>query len=181
MILVAVRTLPKRSIRHPPFSAAAISVRLPSQRPVFDSMKILVYNRHFFPNIGGTEISGRVMARELAILGHAVTVVTTTPLPDSIQELDEGYAIVRSEHIATLTRHARASDVVFSRGGVSLRAFVAALCSGVPFVAFHEFDASAGRAGSGVRRYITDAVKALARSHARLHVVVSDADRKSVV
>lgn len=138
-------------------------------------MKILVYNRHFFPNIGGTEISGRIMARELAILGHAVTVVTATPLPDHIHELDEGYAIVRGEQFTTLTQHARASDVVFGRGGVSLRAFVAALRGGVPFVAIQEFDASAGRAGSGVRRYATDAMKALVSRHARLHVVVSDA------
>lgn len=138
-------------------------------------MRILIYNRHFYPSIGGTEISGRFMAREFAALGHAVTVVTATPLPSYVAEIDEGYTIVRDERVSTLVRFARKNDVLFSRGGVSLRVFLAALCSGIPFVAFHEIDAAAGRTGSGFRRHVTDAVKALVRRQAALQVLVSDA------
>jgi glycosyltransferase involved in cell wall biosynthesis len=138
-------------------------------------MRILLYNRHFFPSIGGTEISGRIMARELAGLGHAVTVVTATLLPDDVAEIDEGYAIVRCEQVATLVRLAREHDVLFSRGGVSLRAFLAAFLGRVPFVAFHEFDAAARLAGVSLRRRATDLLKSLLRRRAALHVLVSDA------
>lgn len=140
-------------------------------------MRILIYNRHFFPSIGGTEVSGRIMARELAALGHAVTVVTATPLPQDMAELDEGYRIVRNERFATLARLARLHDVLFSRGGVSLKAFLAARVNRTPFVAFHEIDAAAGRSGLSLRRRATDALKSVARRHAALHVVVSDALR----
>jgi glycosyltransferase involved in cell wall biosynthesis len=140
-------------------------------------MKILLYIRHFFPSIGGTESSGRIMAQELAALGHVVTVATATPLPHNILELNEGYAIVRSEQISTLVRLARKNDLLLSRGGVSLRAFLAAFLGRVPVVVFHEFDTAAGRAGNGFRRHATDALKVQVRRFACLHVVVSDALR----
>lgn len=138
-------------------------------------MKILVYNRHFFPSIGGTEISGRIMARELAAIGHVVTVVTATPLPSSLAELDEGFTVVRTEKISRIVQLAWKHDVVFSRGGVSLRAYLAAAFARMPFVSFHEFDATEGRAGGGIRRIATDAAKALLHRRACLNVVVSEA------
>ena len=138
-------------------------------------MKILIYNRHFHPSVGGTESSGRIMAKELAALGHEIIIYTSTPRPNTVRELDEGYKIVRSRSLPRLIKIALMQDVVFSRGGLSLRALLASVITRTPLVSFYEMAEQLPVNNSSVKATMLARLKQYCQRMVSLHVCVSDA------
>lgn len=139
--------------------------------------RIIIYNHHFFPSVGGTEASGRIMARELAAIGFDVTVYTTTKLPELHCELDEGFGIVRSESLFALAKLTRRSDILICRGGISLRALLAAHLTRTSLIAIHESDDDQGTSRGGVLKSLKQLMKRKLRRLVGQHVAVSDALR----
>lgn len=100
-------------------------------------MDILLFAKTFYPNVGGMDISTRIMAQEMVRLGFSVTVVTGTTL-NSNAELQEGYQIVRSDSFTTLLRLAGEAGCVVIRGGIAATMGLAALLQQRPIICFHE-------------------------------------------
>ncbi|WP_458791095.1 glycosyltransferase family 4 protein [Yoonia sp. MH D7] len=136
-------------------------------------MKILIYNQYFYPSVGGTEASGRIMAQELAALGHDVTVYTASERADASPELDEGYQIIRAHSLSKLLRAAQTHDVILSRGGMSLRALLARLITRTPLVVFHEMAEQMPSQAPTFRQNLLARVKAKSQRLDALHVCVS--------
>lgn len=132
-------------------------------------MRVLIFSSPFYPNFSGVPITSRLLARALVRGRHDVAVLTPTPLADR-PELDEGYSVVRSRSQMRLLRESARSDLVVSKGGLSLSASGAALLTCTPLIVWHEMQGAAPHDLSG-RRLLAGV---LAR-YARVHVGVSHA------
>ena len=97
-------------------------------------MRILIYSRTFWPNIGGLEAMMDLLARGFAKEGHNTTVVTVTPCE---VEDDFSYEVLRQVSLPHLWRLARTSDVCLS-ASTSLRGISPLLLSGTPIVVSHQ-------------------------------------------
>jgi glycosyltransferase involved in cell wall biosynthesis len=74
-------------------------------------MKILFFSHAFYPNLGGLESVGLLLAREFASVGQEVVVVTQT-LTDG-DDLDFPFKVVRHPHAKSLLRLTAWADVVY--------------------------------------------------------------------
>ncbi|MBU2850415.1 glycosyltransferase family 4 protein [Acidithiobacillus ferrivorans] len=74
-------------------------------------MKILFFSHAFYPNLGGLEGVGLLLAREFASVGQEVVVVTQT-LTDG-DDLDSPFKVVRRPHAKSLLRLTAWADVVY--------------------------------------------------------------------
>jgi len=83
-----------------------------------DALRIVIYSRPFFPDIGGVEAMASMLAEEFTALGHRVTIVTETPRssPDSF-----AFEVIREPSAWQLLRACAESDVILHMS-VSLRA-----------------------------------------------------------
>jgi glycogen synthase len=97
-------------------------------------VKILIYSRVFWPNIGGLEMMMEVLAEEFVAAGHQVRVVTLTA---SEAERDCNYEVVRSPSIHSYVKHLRWSNVCLC-AGVSVRGLGPMLVTRRPFVISHQ-------------------------------------------
>src|SRR5262245_39975680 len=71
-------------------------------------MRVLIHSRVFLPSLGGLENMMHMIATELSLSGHAVTVLTMT---EAQQENNSGYRIIRRPSLATLMSEALRADV----------------------------------------------------------------------
>ena len=74
-------------------------------------MKILFSSHAFYPNIGGLESVGLLLAHEFAAAGHEVVVVTQTPTDGN--ETDFPFSVVRLPDSRSLLRLTVWADVVY--------------------------------------------------------------------
>lgn len=141
-------------------------------------MDILIFARTFYPNIGGMEISTRIMAQELAACGFSVTVVTGTNRGNTA-ELEEGYQIVRTAGIGTLLAIAGQAGCVVIRGGVAASMGLAAMLRGRPVVCFHEMAGALPSPWASIPlrpgQLLANIVRRVVFRSVRLHVGVSHA------
>lgn len=83
-------------------------------------MKILLWSHSFYPAIGGIETMSRMLAEDFARAGHAVTIVTRTPLPAGAPERFP-FRVVRRPSSLDLFRLVKECDVYF-HNHISLKA-----------------------------------------------------------
>jgi len=139
-------------------------------------MDILIFAKTFYPNIGGMEVSTRIMAKELVRFGFSVTVVTGT-LRNTDSELEEGYQVVRSNSFTKLLRLAGEAGCIIVRGGISAAMGLAALLRGRPIICFHEMANPLPSPWSYFpykpAKALTDAIRKHILHQARFHIGVS--------
>lgn len=82
-------------------------------------MNILMASVHFYPSIGGIEIVTENLAKEFTVLGHKVTVVTTTPISPSDHK-DFTFTVLRNPSMYELFLHYQKCDI-FIHQGISLK------------------------------------------------------------
>jgi len=113
-------------------------------------MNILLESRAFYPSVGGLEMMSRGLAAAWRDAGHAVRVVTVTPL-DGAAELDT-LSVDRHPSSNAMQHHVRWADV-FVQSGVSLRSLHWPLWTGTPLVIIHHNLLSGGQ-DTGVRVWL---------------------------
>jgi len=111
-------------------------------------MKIVVYSKPFFPQMGGLERNTLTLCSALVDLGHEVTLITETK-----SESKEEYAfrVVRTRSLRGLCRQLTGADLVITNGGnVPLWGVVPATLQGLPYgIIYHGFRGF-GNDGDGV-------------------------------
>ncbi len=105
-------------------------------------MNILLESRAFYPSIGGLEMMSQSLATAWQDAGHAVRVVTVTPL-DGESELDV-LSVFRQPSSATVRHHIRWADI-FVQSGISLRSLHWPLLARTPLVIIHHDLLSGGQ------------------------------------
>lgn len=97
-------------------------------------MNILLESRAFHPSIGGLEMMAQELARQWQEQGHALRIMTATPLngSDELADLD----VTRCPSSRNWMRKMHWADVFF-QNGVSLRSLGYAIVSGCPIVFRH--------------------------------------------
>lgn len=113
-------------------------------------MNVALESRSFYPSVGGLEMMSRELATAWQEAGHAVRVVTITPL-DGHPEL-ESLTVDRTPSFTALWTHIRWADV-FVQSGVSLRSLHWPLLGGTPLVIIHHNLLSGGQ-DTGVRAWL---------------------------
>lgn len=98
-------------------------------------MNILLESRAFYPSVGGIEMMSRELALYWQSAGHAVQVVTITPLNGSTEL--KGLRVERNPPPADLRRQVRKADV-FVQNGISLRSLHWSVLETVPTVIVHQ-------------------------------------------
>jgi glycogen(starch) synthase len=137
-------------------------------------MKLRIYSHYFWPSVGGTENTSRLLARTLVRMGHDVTVVTSTPLSGQDRELNDGYRICRSKNLALLWWYFRGADAVIIKSGVSLRAGIPAILASVPaLIIWHEMRGSIECSSRSSLAFLKDYVRRAVCNRASFHVAVS--------
>jgi len=96
-------------------------------------MRVLIHSRVFLPSLGGLENMMHMIATELALFGHAVTVLTMT---ESQQENNAGYRVIRRPSLASLMCEALRADVCLV-ANITLRATPMLLLLGRKVVTLH--------------------------------------------
>jgi glycogen synthase len=135
-------------------------------------MRILIYSKPFYPSVGGVESTSRLLARALQELGHAPVVVTTTPIGRTT-ERNEGYPVVRSAAFGRLWQRMLNSDLMISKGGLSVLAGLAALLARKPFVVWHEMSGALIPASDGAKGFCRGLLQCRLLRYASIHVGVS--------
>jgi glycogen(starch) synthase len=100
-------------------------------------VKILIYSPAFLPLVGGLELNTAGLALEMARQAHLVTIITTTPSPQS--DGDEAFKpvnVIRNPPPGTLIRWFRWSDVILFQN-ISLRGMWPLLVAPRPWVSAH--------------------------------------------
>jgi glycosyltransferase involved in cell wall biosynthesis len=113
-------------------------------------MKILLESRAFHPSVGGLEMMSRGLASAWQGAGHAIRIVTITPL-DGHSEL-ENLSVLRSPSPNAMRRHVQWADV-FVQSGVSLRSLHWPLLTATPLVIIHH-NLLAGGQDTDVRAWL---------------------------
>lgn len=97
-------------------------------------MKVLLYSRTYLPRLGGIEQASYLLARELARLGHVVTVATDVAGPE--EDRAQGFEVIRERSFRDLIGEARRHDLVHSNG-FSLVGAAISRAAGRPLVFTH--------------------------------------------
>jgi len=113
-------------------------------------MNILLESRAFYPSVGGLEMMSRALGTAWQEAGHAVRVVTITPLNEA-SELD-ALSVDRTPSPGTMRHHVRWADV-FVQNGISLRSLHWPLWERTPLVIIHQNLLSGGQ-DTGVRAWL---------------------------
>ena len=141
------------------------------------ALRILCYSRHFFPSIGGVEISSRIFASELAKLGHEVTIATHTALPKGVEEPEAEYSIIRMPSFKDLIAYSKQHDVIIIRGGIATNVAIAALLARRVLIVVHEVGPSIRSWNKldivGLKKGFKETAKLLLYPFIRLHLGVS--------
>ena len=101
-----------------------------------DCLKILIYSRTFWPNVGGVETMMEILAEEFSAAGHQVKVVTRVAIE---VERDQTYEVIRSPTMRSLVQALRGSDVCLC-ASVSLRCLPAMIIERTPLVISHQIN-----------------------------------------
>jgi glycosyltransferase involved in cell wall biosynthesis len=136
--------------------------------------KILIFSENFYPSIGGTQRSSQILARELTRQGVSVCVLTSTRLPRDKEEIEEGYTVIREPTPASILKHAFSSDLVISKGGVSLKVGIPTAVLRKRFVIFHEMIPSWPPNNRVPRIHFKESLKRRIADQAILNVAVSN-------
>jgi glycosyltransferase involved in cell wall biosynthesis len=113
-------------------------------------MNILVESRAFYPSVGGLEMMSHALAVSWQDAGHAIRVITVTPL-NGASELNE-LSVVRAPSQKMMQRHVRWADV-FVQSGISLRSLHWPLLTGTPLAIIHHNLLSGGQ-DTGIRAWM---------------------------
>ncbi len=144
-------------------------------------MKLCLYSTTFAPSVGGIETTTALLAEWFAQHGCAVTVVTQSPQPGP--EPVRPYAVVRQPGPTRLPEIFSTHDLVHANG-MSVRAVLAAWCSGAPVVVTHQsYNARLPRSSGetlrmlneeGPRRLLHAAVGAAAMRLVQRNICISE-------
>jgi len=137
-------------------------------------LRIAIYSRVFYPSVGGVQVTSRCMARELCAMGYDVTVVTGTQLED-VQELSEGYRIIRKPTLFLLIHEFRRVHRVISKGGVSALAGLASIIAKKPLIIVHEMAGSPLRPSRNLYVAASNVLRRIIVRYADFHIAVSQA------
>lgn len=91
-------------------------------------MKIFIFSRNFFPDVGGMETIIDTMAREFVALGHEVRLATTVPASAEPGYDDRfPYPVLRDPGAVELFRQVRWCDVYYQNDAFAKKAWAAVL------------------------------------------------------
>jgi glycosyltransferase involved in cell wall biosynthesis len=97
-------------------------------------LKILIYSRTFWPNVGGQETIMEILAEEFSAAGHQVKVVTQAAVE---VERNQNYEVIRSPTVKSYVQALRWSDVCLC-ASVSLRGLPPMIIARTPLVISHQ-------------------------------------------
>jgi glycogen(starch) synthase len=129
-----------------------------------------MYSPAFLPLVGGLEINQAMLADRFTLLGHEVTLVTTTPRREGSDAEDFPFRVLRRPGPVALLRAVRDSDLFF-QANVSLRGLWPLLLVRRPWAVSHH---SWYRGGDGHRGW-RDQLKRFLLRFAAASIAVSSA------
>ena len=135
-------------------------------------MRLCIYSTSFYPGIGGTEKATWLLACESFKAGHEVTIVTETP-PRSWKNPEPSIAIVRQPGFKFLRKLYHRQDVLVINGGLSARAFLPAMFTGMKVIPLHAMITDGMRGNASLKDRMGDQVRRLLAIKADCHVGVS--------
>jgi glycogen(starch) synthase len=125
-------------------------------------MNIAFQSLVYWPHVGGIETVARLLAEEIASLGHAVTVLTETP---AASEEPSKVSVLRSPSWSRQTKVLRESDVVLMFG-TSLKFLPLAIAARCPTVVSHHGWYDGWRPAAVLKRQINRFTRNVAPSRA---------------
>lgn len=101
-------------------------------------MKILFSSRSFFPDLGGSQKSAYLLAREFSNFGHDVKIITETVSNfDRQKDIEYTFDVIRRPNISETLKLFRWCDIYF-QNGISLRDIWPLLLIRKPWVVRHQ-------------------------------------------
>lgn len=99
--------------------------------------RLAVYSIQYYPNIGGVEVTTRMLARNLSGLGYKVMVITEV-YDHARSVTQEAFSVTRSRNPLRVGLLIAKSDLVIIKGGVSIKGGLISAILRKPFILVHE-------------------------------------------